>query len=149
MNLVRYNRYNPAHDLESIFGSDKFFGRVWDDFFPVPRVETLVPSVNITENDNEFTLIAEVPGMKEQDIELDVHDGVLTLRGKKEATAEKEDETDRVREFTQNSFERSFRLGGDVDPEKVTARLEGGMLRVSIPKKEEVKAKKIEIKVNG
>ncbi len=86
--------------------------------------------------------------MTEDDFNLEVHNDVLKLTGKREVTSDKEDDVYRVREFQHESFERSFKVGKEVDTDKVSAKLEDGILKVTLPKKEEVKAKKIDIRIN-
>ena len=141
MNIVTYN---PVSELEKFFNTDKFFNRNWRDEFPYAKKEE-TPRVNITEHENEYFLVAEVPGMSEKDVNLEVHNDVLKLTGKKEATSDKEGEVYHIHEFHHDSFERSFKLGKEVDTDKVTAKLEDGVLKVTLPKKHEVKAKKIDI----
>ena len=141
MNIVTYN---PVSELEKFFNTDKFFNHQWRDEFPHAQKEDS-PRVNITETENEYSLVAEVPGMPEEDVHLEVHNDVLKLTGKKEVTSDKEEEAYHIREFHHESFERSFKLGKEVDTNKVSAKLEDGVLKVTLPKKHEVKAKKIDI----
>ena len=143
--------YNPTKNLQDFFNGDMepFFPRNLVDFFNPETVRAIHPKVNIVENADEFLLTAEVPGMVEKDIHVEIKDGVLSLRG--DVTEEKMDEKEnyRINEFRSQSFERSFRLGDQVDPEKIVAKLEKGILRVSLAKKEITKPKKVEIKVGS
>ena len=141
MNIVTYN---PVSELERFFNTDKLFHPKWRDEFPHAQKEDS-PRVNITETEDEYSLVAEVPGMSEGDVNLEVHNDVLKLTGKKEVTSDKDEEVYHIREFHHASFERSFKLGKEVDTDQVSAKLEDGVLKVSLPKKHEVKAKKIDI----
>ncbi len=137
--------HNPTRNF---FDSDPFFDQVRGDLFPAyNHTKGSWPKVNIVETDNEFTLMAEVPGMTEKDIDIEMKDGILALRGQK-AVAETEG-TVHVREIGHWDFERDFRLGEQVDPDKVTARLENGVLHVSLAKKEKAKPRKVEIKIGS
>lgn len=146
MNLVAYE---PNYFLESFFSNNDFFDRHAAGFdFPVavPHADL---RVNITETPENYTLVAEAPGLKEEDLDLEIKDGVLTLKGHQEKEEESENQTYRVREFRERSFERSFRIGNTVDQENITAKLHNGLLRVTIPKKEEAKAKTAKIKIES
>jgi HSP20 family protein len=147
MNLVTYH---PFKNLEPFLDTDRFFNRPLDDFFPNSEPQAHGPSVNLTENDNGFELTAEVPGMKEDEIHVEVHEGVLTLRGHSEEKNEAEEgPTYRIREIKTHRFERAFRLGSEVDHDKVTARLENGILHVTLAKIETAKPRKIDVKITS
>ena len=107
------------------------------------EAEAVSPKVNITETDNSFYLEAETPGMQDKDIGIEVHNGVLTIKGHTVNNSEKENY--HIREFSSQSFERSFRLSDRVDTEQVSAKIENGVLKVDLPKHEQVKPLKIEI----
>ena len=143
--------YNPNKKLQDFFNGDvdPFFPRNLMDFFDPETVRAIHPKVNIVENENEFLLTAEVPGMVEKDIDVEIKDGVLSLRGHAKEEKETKEDNYRIREFRSQSFERSFRLGDQVDPEKVVAKLEKGILRVSLGKKEIAKPKKVAIKIGS
>lgn len=148
---MKLTAYNPDRNLERFFKGDvdPFFPRNLMDFFNPETVRAIHPRVNIVENENEFLLTAEVPGMLEKDIHLEIKDGVLSLRGDAKEEKETKEGNYRINEFRSESFERSFRLGDQVDPEKVVAKLEKGILRVSLGKKEIAKPKKVEIKIGS
>lgn len=103
------------------------------------------PSVDIYENEGEIVLEAELPGMKRDDFELSIENNVITLKG--ERHFEKKDEGDNYHrvERSYGSFTRSFSLPRTVSAEETTADFKNGILRVSLPKKEEAKARKIEV----
>ncbi len=124
-----------------------------DRFFEFPRAEwdqpTVLPKVNVIEKDEAFHLEAETPGMTEKDVSVEFHDGLLTLKGDLEQNSQTDKDDYRIREFSKQSFSRSFRLSDQVDSEKVIAQMEQGILKVTLPKKEQAKPKKIEIKVES
>ncbi len=149
MNIVTCN---PSTELERFFETGRFPASPWSDFFFRSDAPVAGPRINIVENADAFTVEAEVPGWSESDIDLALHEGVLTLSGKQEGLKEEKNEDNgaayQVREFAKRSFERSFRLGEQIDTDNVSAKLTDGVLTVTLKKKEEVKPKRVEIKVN-
>ena len=107
------------------------------------------PSVDIYENKEHVVLEAELPGMKREDFDLSVENNVITLRG--ERHFEKKEETDNYHrvERAYGSFSRSFTLPNTVSAEGAAAEYKNGVLRVTLPKREETKARRIEIKTDG
>jgi HSP20 family protein len=150
-NIMKLTTYNPSRNLQDFFNGDMepFFPRNLVDFFNPDTVRAIHPKVNIVENENEFLLTAEVPGMVEKDIHVEIKDGVLSLRGDVKEEKETKEDNYRIQEFSSQNFERSFRLGDQVDPEKVVAKLEKGVLRVSLGKKEIAKPKRVEVKIGS
>jgi HSP20 family protein len=104
------------------------------------------PSVDIYENKDQIVLEAELPGMNREDFELTIENNVITLRG--ERKFEKKEETDNYHrvERAYGAFTRSFTLPQTVTAEGATADYKNGVLRVVLPKREETKAQRIEIK---
>jgi HSP20 family protein len=103
------------------------------------------PSVDIYENKDQIVLEAELPGMNREDFDLTVENNVITLRG--ERRFEKKDDGDNYHrvERSYGSFTRSFTLPQTVSAEGAQAEYRNGVLRVSLPKREEVKARRIEV----
>ena len=141
-------RYDPFRDLRSLqdevnrlfstnltraYGEEGIARGAWN------------PSVDIYENKDQIVLEAELPGMKREDFDLSIENNVITLRG--ERRFEKKDESDNYHrvERAYGSFTRSFTLPQTVQPESVAAEYRNGVLRVTMPKREEVKARRIEI----
>lgn len=142
-------RYDPFRDLRSLqeevnrlfstnltrgFGEEGIGRGAWN------------PSVDIYENKDQIILEAELPGMNRDDFELTVENNVITLRG--ERNFEKKDETDNYHrvERSYGSFTRSFTLPQTVSAEGAMAEYTNGVLRVTLPKREETKARRIEVK---
>ena len=133
--------WKPEDTLNRFFDTDRFFNAQplqWQT-----KSEAVLPKVNVTETDNSFYLEAETPGMQDKDIGIEVHNGVLTIKGHTVNNSEKENY--HIREFSSQSFERSFRLSDRVDTEQVSAKIKNGILKVDLPKHDKVKPLKIEI----
>jgi len=107
------------------------------------------PSVDIYENKDQIVLEAELPGMNREDFELSVENNVIVLRGERQF--EKKDEADNYHrvERSYGSFTRSFTLPQTVSAEGATAEYRNGVLRVTLPKREEAKSRRIEISAEG
>ena len=141
-------RYDPFRDLRSLqeevnrlfstnltraFGDEGIGRGAW------------APSVDIYENKDQIVLEAELPGMKQDEFDLSIENNVITLRG--ERKFEKADETDNYHrvERSYGAFTRSFTLPQTVSAEGAPAEYNNGVLRVTLPKREETKARRIEI----
>ncbi len=149
MALVRWrNRgalapWRALHTLEDEF--DQFF---WGLPSGSGRTEyAWLPAVDLTETPDRYTLEADLPGVKREDIDLSVVDNVVTVKGERKNGRETHEDGCHVYERHYGSFQRSFRLPEDVDTEKIEAKFENGVLRVTLPKAEEAKPKRIEVKV--
>lgn len=145
-------RYDPFRDLRTLqeevnrlfstnltraFGDEGIARGAW------------APSVDIYENKDQIVLEAELPGMKQDDFDLSIENNVITLRG--ERKFEKVDETDNYHrvERSYGSFTRSFTLPQTVSAEGATAEYTNGVLRVTLPKREETKARRIQVTGTG
>ena len=128
----------------------------WDPFAPMNelnRLHDLVrnaqqsfrPAVDILESDDAFEVRAEVPGMRAEDIHLDVEKNVLTLRGERQLEETSEGTDYRRVERSYGTFTRSFSLPETVDDEAIEAKLTDGVLTVRLPKKEAPTARRIQV----
>jgi HSP20 family protein len=108
------------------------------------------PKLNVTENDKAVLVSAELPGMEEKDIEVTLHNGLLTIRGEKKQEHEEKDANFYRSERTYGSFERSLTLPCDVEEGKVEARYNKGVLNLTLPKTKEAvsSVKKIPVKAS-
>jgi HSP20 family protein len=152
------------------FGRDPFtsfrreMDRLFDDFFApaegrsfapaaAARAETgmIMPSIDVQENEQAYTVTAELPGIDLKDIELSLDDNVLTLRGEKRSERHEEDGGRRYSERSYGRFERSVPLAAEVDPNRVEASCENGVLKVMLPKNPKARetSRRIEIKGAG
>ena len=105
------------------------------------------PVVDISEDDKEYIIKAELPDVKKDDIKLNVHDDVLTITGERKYEKEEKGKKYHRVERAYGSFMRSFTLPEDADGTKVTAEYKDGLLNVRVPKSEKAKPKTIEVKV--
>lgn len=140
---VRPKRDAWSSDMDSWF----------EDFFRWPtRVreaqDEFAPRVNIAETKDEIRLTFELAGMDKKDIKVMVHDGVLTVSGKREMKSETENDNCVRREIRAGEFSRSFTLPDTVNADKIVADYKNGLLDVSLAKLEEVKPKEIEVQVS-
>lgn len=105
----------------------------------------LLPKTDITENESEYHLEVELPGVTQDNIDLKIDSNILTIEGKKEQSTEKKDHNYHMQERYYGSFSRSISLPSNVDEEHIEANFKDGILSIKIPKKEQSKAKKIKI----
>jgi HSP20 family protein len=127
----------------------EFFDRFFEDF-GLPSVfseETgFSPAFDVSETEDAVTVKAELPGIAEKDIDISFSDGILTIKGEKKHEKEEENACYHTVERHYGTFSRSLRLPTEVDTEKVDATFKDGVLRVTLPKSETSKPRKIEIK---
>ena len=135
------------------------FSRFFDDFFDREMSDwnnrnfsvtnTTLPAVNIMQDDDRFVVEMAAPGMEKKDFKIELNANSLIISSEKKSGSEKKDENYTRKEFSYQSFSRSFTLPEIVDGEKISAAYDKGVLKVTIPKKEEAKPKppkEIEIK---
>ncbi|RMF61255.1 MAG: Hsp20/alpha crystallin family protein [Calditrichaeota bacterium] len=144
------SRWNPARDLISI--SDEM-NRLVDTVFGDRARETSLfkgswsPAVDISEDDDNFYLNFELPGMTKEDVKVRYEEGLLTVTGEKRAQKEDKDINYHRIERSYGRFERSFRVPSRIVSEKIDANFNNGVLTITLPKAEEVKPKEIEVKI--
>ena len=144
-------RWNPMKELDEM---DKrlsaLFGRVpvkGGDREEAMTVAEWSPLVDISEDEKEYLIKAELPEIKKEDIKVSVHDNVMTISGDRKYEKEEKGKKYHRVERAYGSFTRSFTLPEDADASKVAAECKDGILRVRLPKSEKAKAKSVEIKV--
>ena len=146
MSLMRYNNpWNLLNTLQrDLYNLDHDQGQLDDD----ANVATAnwTPSVDITENDNAFTLLADIPGVDPKDIDISMEKGVLTIKGERKSETVEEKENFRRVERTRGNFYRRFTLPDSADADKIEAKSEHGVLRITIPKQEVAVSRRIEVK---
>jgi HSP20 family protein len=106
----------------------------------------LMPSMDLAETDKEIELTAELPGLEEKDVQLNVVDNHLTIRGEKKNQREEKEKDYHLVERNYGSFVRTVELPPGVDPESIKAVMSKGVLKVTVPKPAPAQAKKIEVK---
>ena len=108
-----------------------------------------VPAVNITEQKDNYLVSLAAPGLKKDDFKIDVDGNMLTISSEKEETKEEKDKKFTRKEYNYSSFSRSFSLPEEINKEKIEAYYEDGVLKITLPRKEEAKkttAKHISVK---
>lgn len=121
--------------LESMSGTRSSNNIVW------------APPINVRENDEQVIVEAELPGVRADDVDISVENGMLTIAGEKRAGQERKEENWLVVERRYGRFERSFTLARTVDVENIRASFEDGVLRIVLPKREEAKPRRIRVDV--
>jgi len=128
--------------FKNIFNDD------FDGFFVKPFNNHFSPAVNVVESKDNFRIDFAVPGFSKDAFTVKVDGTILTISGEKKDEVKKDDENFTMREFTHNSFSRQFTLPETVNGANISAEYTDGILKVMLPKKEEVKQKSIEVKVS-
>ena len=144
MNLTRWDPYREFNTF-----ADRLT-RVLSQATPRNRDEEMslgawLPPVDIAEDKDKLTLTAELPGFKENQIEVQMEGGVLTLRGERKFEEEKEGRNFHRVERSYGQFVRSFTLPNNVDREQIKANFADGLLKIELPKREEAKPRQIKI----
>jgi len=111
------------------------------------KVAEWAPLVDITEDEKEYLIKAELPEVKKEEVKVSVQDGVLTISGERKYEKEEKGKKYHRVERAYGSFARSFALPDDADAEKVAGEFKDGILKVHVPKSEKAKPKKVEVKV--
>jgi HSP20 family protein len=106
----------------------------------------LMPSIDVTETDKEIEITAELPGLEEKDVQINVADNLLTIRGEKKVEKEEKDKNYRLVERSYGSFERTLELPSGVDADAIKASIAKGVLKVTVLKPAPAQSKKIEVK---
>lgn len=145
-------RWNPFKEMEELqermsraFGMAPLRGNGGQELMSMAE---WAPPVDITEDDKEFLIKAELPGMKREDVKVSVEDGVLTLTGERKSEHEEKTKKQHRIERSYGRFERSFGLPNEADAAKVSAEFKDGVLQVHLPKNPDAKPRSVEIKVN-
>lgn len=118
----------------------------WDPFFAARPALAFAPAFEVKETNDSFVLKADLPGVEEKDLDVAVHNGVLTVSGSRQAEERKEGESYAIYERQYGSFSRSFALPDMADGDRIEAQLDNGVLTLTIAKKAEAKPRKIAIK---
>ena len=151
-------RWRPTRTLSpwSPFRELEETGRHFDRLFGTPLMPAIwrrlpteekewAPALEVLEEEDRFVVKAELPGMKEEDIDVSLNDGTLTLKGEKKTEHEVKEEHYRWTERSYGSFYRTIALPSNVDAEKIKASYEDGVLQIDLPKVAEVAPKKVTI----
>jgi HSP20 family protein len=147
-------RWEPVRELNTIQNE---MNRLFNTFFepggaqggPPAASRRWLPAMDLVESGDEFVLRADLPGLSEDDVNIELEDNVLTISGERKSEHEERKEGYYRLERASGSFSRSLTLPEGVDPEKVRASFDRGVLEVRIPKPEERKPRKVTISAGG
>lgn len=149
--IVRREYQDPMMAIQNEM--NRMFDRFFDEPFGLTRLSeqrfsAFLPSVDVSETEKEIKVTAELPGMDEKDIEIRLDHDNLIISGEKKAENEEKGKNFHHVERSYGSFERVIPLAGEVDPEKIEAVFQKGVLNVTLPKPASIvsKTRKIEIK---
>ena len=147
--LTRKNSSLPAV-MTDLFDTGRFLSPSIFDFDGDSGIESsvMIPDVNVTENDKDFRIEIAAPGLERKDFKVEVDHDILTVSAEKEDEKREERKNYKRREFSYSSFSRSLALPENSKPDKIDAKYENGILRLTLPKKEiSISTPKKEIKV--
>lgn len=147
----------PATSDQRIFGRQfsplttlqQEIDRLFDGFgrgFATTSSSPLFPSMDISETEKEIEITAELPGLEEKDVQLNVADNLLTIRGEKKGHREEKEKDYRLVERSYGSFQRTIELPSGVNPDSIQATISKGVLKVVVPKPAPAQTKKIAVK---
>lgn len=130
MSLIKNNnRQFPVRNfLSEFFDTEKFFS---DRF----NANEWIPAVNVCDNEKDYAIEIAAPGMKKEDFKINVENGVLNISAEREENKEEQNKNYTRREFTYNSFSRSFTLPENASEDNISAKYENGLLKLSLEKK--------------
>ncbi len=134
-------RWNPVRDLITM---QEKMNKIFDDSFKITSGDWS-PAVDIMENDDEIIIIAEVPGVSEETMDIQVAEGILTMKGEKKFPVEKQSDNYYRLERSYGRFNRSFAIPAAVDQTNVKASLKDGVLKILLKKKQDNSPKVIKV----
>lgn len=138
-------RFDPVREIDSLQSE---FNRLFDGFFGAPatsRAHRWLPALDVSEDADSIVVRVDLPGLAEDDVEIEVEDRVLTISGERESKLDEKEGTVHRIERSRGSFSRSLTLPEGVDAGAVSAAFDRGVLEVRVPKPEERKPRRIEI----
>ena len=141
-------RWDPAREVDSLQGE---VNRLFDSFFGSGSrsgngaLRRWIPSMDLVESDNDLVLRADLPGMSEDDVQIEIKDNVLTVSGERRSEHEDKQESFYRAERSFGHFARSLTLPEGVDPDSVQATFNNGVLEVRVPKPAERKPHRVAI----
>ena len=149
--LTRFDTWDPFDEISTLRNRmDRLLARAGAEQTPSEELfpTQWVPASDIVETKNAIVLKAELPGLTEKDVNVEVENGTLVIKGERKFEKETDDKGYRRIERAYGNFLRTFTLPPNVMPDKIRAAFTNGLLEVEIPKKEEAKPKAIHVAVN-
>lgn len=133
----------------------RHFDSIFDDFFPSVRASSetsnghIIPRVDIEEKENKFVITADLPGIKKEDIHVELNNGMLTIRAQhEESSEENKDGVVIRRERHTGTYSRSFNVGKGVSEQDISGNFENGVLKLEIPKASQIEPQAKRIQIN-
>jgi len=142
MTLVRYDPWNMFDQIRKEM--DRALTREGDESGSVVTSDWS-PAVDIKEDENGFTIVADIPGVDPKDIDVHMENGMLTIKGERESEKKEEKEGYKRIERSYGSFYRRFSMPDSADADKIKAESKNGVLQITIPKQEKVQPRKISV----
>ena len=146
-------RWEPARELQSI---QQEMNRLFGTFFDSPAgagdggaLRRWIPAMDLIEEDDRYVLRADLPGVREDEVHVELEDNVLTISGERKSEHEERKEGLYRLERASGSFSRSLTLPEGIDPDSIQARFDKGVLEVRVPKREQRKPRRVAISVGG
>jgi HSP20 family protein len=146
-------RWEPAREINSLQSE---MNRLFNTFFDTPTpgangatLRRWVPAMDLVESDDQFVLRADLPGLTEDDVSIELEDNVLTVSGERKAEHEDRNEGYHRVERAYGAFSRQLTLPDGVDGDAIGASFDNGVLEVRIPKPEQTKPRKVQIKAGA
>jgi HSP20 family protein len=145
MTLVKFANGQKNNALNPLFTD--VFDSILNDTFLGDRLVSRVPAVNIAESDNEFHIELAAPGLKKEDFKINLEKNLLSISAEQKNETTTGDKKYNKREYSYNSFVRSFTLPETVDHANISAEYNNGILSINVAKKEEAKIQTREIEI--
>ena len=145
-------RWDPARELDTLQGE---MNRLFSSFFDTPTpgngatVRRWIPAMDLVETEDHFVLKADLPGMTESDVNVELEGNVLTISGERKIEHEAKKDGYYRLERTSGTFSRALTLPEGIDTDAVAATFDNGVLEVRIPKPAEAKPRRVQISVGG
>ena len=138
--------YKPTRNIAD--GIDKWFNDFWNVDYKFNQNLSFNPEFEITENENSYLILADLPGMGKKDLDISVSDGMITISGERKSTIDQENNFYKHGQMKYGEFEKSFYIPEDGNVDKINAKMINGFLSIEILKSKKIPAdiKKISIK---
>ncbi len=145
-------RRNQTNDWPAMWNMEDEINRMFEQFGKpfswAADQGRYAPAMDVRETEDAYVVEADVPGMNKDDVHIEVADNVLTIKGERKDEKEEKDKNFHRIERSFGSFARSVALPAGIDPGKVSAKFDNGVLTVTLPKPEDRKPRRIEVKVD-
>lgn len=146
MALIKYRPYNNVDVFDR--GLSRFFDSLFDTSgFERSTGYSYTPKADVIENENKYLIHLEAPGLGKGDIEVNLENNILTIKGERKNEVREEKNNYLYQELTYGKFTKTFTLPDGVEADKIDAKLENGILELQVPKAEKQKRKEIAVKI--